>query len=105
MYQSLVNFNHGSFGAVPKMVMQAQHNFHEKQESCPELWFREWYSTYINTGREKLAVLINSTLDEVVFVENASYAVNSVVSSFPFKVRCHAIYITFVVQFNILSVV
>jgi selenocysteine lyase/cysteine desulfurase len=82
----LLNLNHGSFGTVPKEVMQAQHEYHIKQESCPELWFREWYALDINAGRKSLANLINSEAEDIVFVENASYAVNSIVSSMDFKV-------------------
>jgi selenocysteine lyase/cysteine desulfurase len=87
LYDGLRNFNHGSFGTVPKVVMQAQRAFHDKQESCPELWFREWYAGDINKGRQIVAKLIAADIDDVVMVENASYAVNSIIQSFPFKVQ------------------
>lgn len=87
LYEALRNLNHGSFGTVPRDVVEAQREFHIKQESCPELWFREWYMHDINAGRFELAKLINSENDDVVFVENASFAVNSVIASFSFQVQ------------------
>lgn len=86
LYDELLNLNHGSFGTVPKEVVQVQHEYHVKQESCPELWFREWYALDINAGRQCIADLIKAETDDVVFVENASYAVNSITASLDFKV-------------------
>ena len=89
LYEKLLNFNHGSFGAVPNNVMQTQQKFLEEQESCPELWFREWYPVHLNKSRASVAKLIAADVDDVVLVENASYAVNSIINSFPFKVTAH----------------
>lgn len=87
LYTGLTNLNHGSFGTVPKPVMTAQIEYMTKQESCPELWFREWYQVDINKARSSVAKLINSADEEVVLVENASYAINGLLRSYPFKVR------------------
>ena len=86
LFEGLVNLNHGSFGTVPKPVFEAQTAIALKQESCPELWFREWYQVYINESRQAAAALVKSKVEDVVLVENASYAINSVVGSFPFNV-------------------
>ena len=87
LYKGLTNLNHGSFGTVPKSVMAAQIEFMTKQESCPELWFREWYQIDINRARSSVATLIKCADEEVVLVENASYAINGLLRSFPFQVR------------------
>jgi selenocysteine lyase/cysteine desulfurase len=81
----LVNFNHGSFGTVPKEVMNKHTEFLHEQEAFPDLWFRESYYPYQDTSRALIAKLINANIDDVVLVENASYAVNSVLRSFPFQ--------------------
>jgi isopenicillin-N epimerase len=84
--KGLINLNHGSFGTVPKKVLESHFNFLTEQESCPEVWFRETYFKYINESRKLVANLIKTKTENVVLVENASYAVNSVLRSFPFKV-------------------
>jgi hercynylcysteine S-oxide lyase len=82
----LVNLNHGSFGTVPLTVFNEQCRLLREQESCPEVWFRETYYRYIDISRQQVAALINARVEDVVLVENASYAVNSILRSFPFKV-------------------
>jgi len=86
LYSGLVNLNHGSFGTVPKLVMGAQMEFMRKQEQCPELWFRKGYQLDINIARVSVASLVGADLEDVVLVENASYAINGILRSFPFKV-------------------
>jgi len=86
LQQPLIHLNHGSFGAVPKVVLDEQHALMLEQERCPEDWFRRTYQPYIRTARQAVATLINADIEDVVLVENASYAVNSVLRSFPFKV-------------------
>ncbi len=86
LYKDLINLNHGSFGTVPKTVLESHIKFLTEQESCPENWFRVTYFKYINESRALIADLIKSPLENVVLVENASYAVNSVLRSYPFEV-------------------
>ncbi len=87
LYDGLFNLNHGSFGTVPKSVFERHHQYLLEQESCPEIWFRETYFKYINSSRLALAGLIRADMKDIVLVENASYAVNSIIRSFPFKAR------------------
>eukprot|EP01032_Pedospumella_encystans_P016744 gene16744-19093_t len=87
LYSGLVNLNHGSFGTVPKSVMEAQMEFMRKQEQCPELWFRKRYQCDINTARVSVASIVGAELDDIVLVENASYAINGLLRSFPFKAK------------------
>lgn len=84
MRPGLSNFNHGSFGTVPRTVMERHIALLQEQESCPEVWFRETYFKYVNQARERIAELIRAPLDDVVLVENASTAVNAILRSFPF---------------------
>lgn len=82
----LRNFNHGSFGAVPRPVMDRLVALLLEEESFPDEWFRERYLLLKEESRRLLASLIRSDLEEIVLVENASYAVNSVLRSFAFQV-------------------
>lgn len=86
LQQPLIHLNHGSFGAVPKIVLDEQYAVMLEQERCPEEWFRRTYQSYVHAARQAVASLINADIEDVVLVENASYAVNSVLRSFPFKV-------------------
>eukprot|EP01035_Chromulina_nebulosa_P028091 gene28091-37023_t len=83
--ESFCNLNHGSFGTVPKPVFSAQSQYFLQQESFPDTWFRQTYYEYINTARESIAQLINANQDDVVLVENASSAVNSILRSLGLK--------------------
>lgn len=87
--KGLINLNHGSFGTVPNSVFERHCALLREQESCPEVWFRETYFAHVTEARAKVAQLINSSIDEVVLVENASYAVNSILRSMDFKVLVH----------------
>jgi hypothetical protein len=86
LYDGLINFNHGSFGTVPKPVLDMHFRYMLEQESCPESWFRVTYYQYIDRSRMLLAKLIKAQEQDVVLVENASYAVNAILRSFDFKV-------------------
>lgn len=50
-----INFNHGSYGCIPKPVYQAQQEFVMQQESRPDPWFRGGYQSIIQSVRAKVA--------------------------------------------------
>lgn len=50
----------------------------QQQESYPDRWFRISYYNYIDIARQYIATFISALLDDVVLVENASSAVNSI---------------------------
>mmetsp|Transcript_26259 Transcript_26259/g.62173 ORF Transcript_26259/g.62173 Transcript_26259/m.62173 type:complete len:430 (-) Transcript_26259:233-1522(-) len=76
------NFNHGSFGAMPKAVWDAQKRYQEQAESRPDKWFREDYQILIESSRATIAAYVNapSTAD-IVMIENASGGCNAVMRS------------------------
>ena len=82
---SFTNFNHGSFGAVSREVKAAQDVFFAEAEEYPDKWFRSSIYENIKKARGCVAELINSTVEDVVLVENASAAINSVLRSIPFE--------------------
>ena len=79
--EGFYNLNHGSFGTVPRPVSLRQHEYFLEQEAYPDTWFRKSYYDYIDKSRELVAGLIHARVDDVVLVENASNAVNSILRS------------------------
>jgi selenocysteine lyase/cysteine desulfurase len=86
LYDELVNLNHGSFGTVPRAVLDHQIEFLKKQESCPELWFRGVYEVFLNESRQCVSKLINGKINDIVMTENASSGINAVLRSYQFQV-------------------
>jgi len=81
---TLVTFNHGSFGAIPRVVLEAQQHLVLQQEKHLDRWFRQTYFGLIDVVRVALAKLVNCPEADLVLVENASAAVNSILRSWKF---------------------
>lgn len=79
------NLNHGSYGTVAKPVAERQYAYFLEQEAYPDTWFRTNYFTYVDTARSMLAAAVNATTDDLVLVENASSAMNSILRSLGLK--------------------
>ena len=73
------NFNHGSFGTLPKRVAAHQRALVEEAESHPDRWFRETLFVKSYESRKTLARMVNCNVKHLTLVENASNAVNAVV--------------------------
>eukprot|EP00055_Hartaetosiga_balthica_P012775 m.63062 g.63062 ORF g.63062 m.63062 type:complete len:391 (+) comp8054_c1_seq4:344-1516(+) len=71
------NLNHGSFGAVPKQVFERQVELMRKQEERPDQYLRTEYFQHLKEGRVAVSNLVNCPVEQLVFVENASTAVNA----------------------------
>ena len=85
---SYLNLNAGSYGATSRPVRAAQEQFFLEQEAHPDHWFRSTLYKRIHEARQSIAELVHAPLEDVVLVENASLAVNSLLRSYGFKVRC-----------------
>ncbi len=76
--------NHGSFGACPRAVLEAQQCLRTRLEEEPLRFFgREWEGL-LDDARSKLAAFIGASFEEIVFVPNATTGVNSVLRSLSF---------------------
>jgi selenocysteine lyase/cysteine desulfurase len=78
MEPSLVNFNHGSFGACPRQVIQARRSYEDTQEQSPDAWMRGGYEMVLDVVRANLAAYVNAPVSNIVFIENASSGVSLV---------------------------
>ncbi|TWU26570.1 Isopenicillin N epimerase [Novipirellula galeiformis] len=79
--------NHGSFGAVPTVVLQAQQAFRDELESDPIRYLapeRE-LEPKLDYVRDVLSELIVADAADLAFVLNATAGVNAVLRSFPLR--------------------
>ena len=77
--------NHGSFGTYPKSV---QKHFHEVQalaEARPDSFVRYQFPKMLDESRAAIAEYLSVPVDEVVFVPNATTAINVILRSLVFK--------------------
>ncbi len=80
-------FNHGSFGATPKCVLQTQRQFQDQLEREPIRFLapeRE-LEPKIDVVRDIVGKLVNAQQQDLAFVRNATDGVNAVLRSFPFR--------------------
>ena len=76
------NFNHGSFGACPRHVLQNQLLLRVQQEQQPDLFLRKSYKQYWNTTRSIVAEMWDTSYKNILLLESASAAMNSILRSF-----------------------
>ena len=73
--------NHGSFGATAKVVLAKQRKLVNRLESHPDQWFRRTVQHEIRSSASTLASFIGADANDLVFVQNATAGINSVIRS------------------------
>ena len=81
----VVHLNHGSFGAAPRVVQERQSELRARLERDPMRFFLREYESLMDEARAKLAMFVHADPDGLVFVDNATSAVNAVLRSLPFE--------------------
>ncbi|NQT41035.1 MAG: aminotransferase class V-fold PLP-dependent enzyme [Planctomycetes bacterium] len=81
--ERIAMLNHGSFGACPRAVLEAQRRFRDQMEAEPVRFFARELQPLLDASRETLAELVGARADDLVFVRSATAAVNSVLRSLP----------------------
>eukprot|EP00949_MAST-11_sp_MAST-11-sp1_P003205 g3205.t1 len=79
--EDYVNLNHGSYGSVPNVVLDAANGWRRHVEKKPDLFYRFEVYDIIPRMLKRLASYIGADAEDVVFVENASHGVNAVLRS------------------------
>lgn len=77
--------NHGSFGACPKPVLEAQSVFRAQLEREPVRFFVRECDKLLEEAYVALAEFIGANPDDLVFLSNATAGVNTVLRSLTFE--------------------
>jgi isopenicillin-N epimerase len=73
--------NHGSFGACPRPVLEAQQRLREELEREPVRFLWRELEGRLDVARAGLAVFVGADPDDLAFVTNATTGVNTVLQS------------------------
>jgi isopenicillin-N epimerase len=76
--------NHGSFGACPTVVLEAQARWRERIEREPVRFMVRELEALLAEARGHLARLVGAQADDLAFVSNATAGVNTVLRSLRF---------------------
>ena len=77
--------NHGSYGAAPKVVLDAQSRWRERMERQPVRFMTDELPAHLRAAAADLAEYLGADGDDLVFVDNATTAVNAVLRSLAFE--------------------
>jgi isopenicillin-N epimerase len=73
--------NHGSYGACPVPVLEAQQRLRSQLERQPLRFLMREYEELLNAARRELAAFVAADAEELAFVPNATTGVNAVLRS------------------------
>lgn len=76
--------NHGSFGTYPESVQKRLHEFQALSEARPDKFQRYEFPAMLDRSRAAMASFLHLPADEVVFVPNATTAINVVLENLRF---------------------
>ncbi|MFG2520837.1 aminotransferase class V-fold PLP-dependent enzyme [Streptomyces sp. NPDC048527] len=74
------HLNHGSFGAVPRTVIEELHALRAEMETNPDRWFRE-LPERVAQARTEIAGYLRTAAQSLALVPNASAGVSTVLAS------------------------
>jgi isopenicillin-N epimerase len=77
--------NHGSFGATPIPVLEYQNSLREKLESQPLHFLARELEGLLDAAKQKLGEFVGVASENLAFVPNTTFGVNSVLRSLSFR--------------------
>jgi isopenicillin-N epimerase len=77
--------NHGSFGACPDPVLEAQRVWRERMEAQPVRFLGRELERHLDEARQRVAVFLRADPDGLAFVPNATTGVSTVLASLRFR--------------------
>jgi isopenicillin-N epimerase len=83
--QAVTFLNHGSFGACPRVVLEAQTEWRARPERQPVQFMVRELEAHWDEARTALARFVGAEAEDVVFVANATSGVNTVLRSLTFQ--------------------
>ena len=75
--------NHGSYGTVPRPLVDVQSALLRRVEKHPDSWYRRDMKSHYYSACNAAAEFIGASKEEVVLVDNVTTAVNTVFRSIP----------------------
>jgi len=81
---AFLTVNHGSYGATPRAVLQAQRDWQERLERQPTRFMSAELPALLRAAAAAFADFLGAEAQDVVFVENATQACNAVLRSLHF---------------------
>ncbi|MCX7839008.1 MAG: aminotransferase class V-fold PLP-dependent enzyme, partial [Anaerolineae bacterium] len=82
---NIVFLNHGSFGATPRVVFEAYQRWQRELERQPVEFLGRRFADLMRTARAALAEYVHADANDVVYVPNATTALNIVARSLPLQ--------------------
>lgn len=83
---TIVFLNHGSFGACPSSVVEAQRAYQDQMEREPARFFTREAPVLLAEARRSLGRFVGAASSDLAFVPNATTALNSVLRSLPLEI-------------------
>jgi isopenicillin-N epimerase len=77
--------NHGSFGACPRPVLEAQERWRAEMERQPLAFLWRRYEERLDAARAELAAFLGADPRDLVFVRNVTMGLNAVLGSLAFR--------------------
>lgn len=81
----VVFLNHGSFGACPQPVFEAYQAWQRRLERQPVQFLGVEFNDLMLAARIALAFYLNAATEDLVYIPNATYAVNAIARSLDLK--------------------
>lgn len=81
----IVYLNHGSFGAVPRPVFEAYQHWQRELEANPVDFLGRRAPDLLASARQRLGAFINASGDDLAFVPNVTYGMNTVTRALPLE--------------------
>jgi isopenicillin-N epimerase len=79
----VIYLNHGAFGACPRPVFEAYQRWQRELERQPVQFLHYRLPDLLREARERLAAFVGAAADDLVYVPNATTALNIVARSLP----------------------
>jgi isopenicillin-N epimerase len=89
--ESVHHCNHGSFGAVPTVVQEAQRAIQDRVQLNPVRFFAREAMLEVQGARAKVAAFLNQKPEQIALVRNTTEAASTTMRGFPFKAGDEAI--------------
>ncbi|KAF2122303.1 pyridoxal phosphate-dependent transferase [Lophiotrema nucula] len=87
-----LNLNHGSFGTYPRVIRDVMRSFQDQAEARPDDFIRYIYPQLLDSSRLAISNLLNTPVEAVVFVPNATTGVNTVLRNLVYEPGDHILY-------------